>query len=152
MTGPHHSFFVVRSAELAPADYLRLVGVPGDVEVPDDVLCYLGDTLAWIPAHNPALDAPCVGLCMHGPTVIRAEGARVAAAIFAAWERLLALGPDRLDLTGPYGAPHGDSRRGAYQRLHLERGVVCALLGGLARRAEEVATGGGHLYLLHLGI
>ncbi len=152
MAGLNHSFFLVRTAEFSPTKYSHFTALPGEIELHDDFLRYLGDSLRWIPAHNPARNEPCMGLCMYGPTVLHAEGARVAAAIFSAWARLFALGPRELDLTGDYGWIHEAPSTGAYARLRLDREALCSRLNGLAGWAEQVAAGEGRLYLLHCGI
>ncbi|MDI1446051.1 hypothetical protein [Polyangium sp. 6x1] len=152
MAGLNHSFFLVRASEFAPAEFDHFVTLPGEIELHDDLLRYMGDTLAWIPTHNPARDEPCMGLCMYGPTLIHVEGARVAAAVFSTWARLFALGPSDLDLTGGYAWVGADPSTGDYERLHIGRDVLCSRLNGLALRAEQVASGEGRLYLLHFGV
>jgi hypothetical protein len=56
MAGLNHSFFLVRTDEFPPTAFGHFVPLHGEVEIHDDLLRYMGDTLAWIPAHNPALD------------------------------------------------------------------------------------------------
>jgi len=152
MAGLNHSFFLVRASEFAPVEYDHFVTLPGEVALHDDLLRYMIDTLTWIPAHNPARDEPCRGLSMYGATIIHAEGARVAAAVFSMWAKLFALGPNDLDLTGGYAWVGADPSAGEYERLHMERDVVCSRLNDLALRAEQVASGEGRFYLLHHGI
>lgn len=152
MAGLNHDFFLVRSAEFAPRDFGHFTTLPGEVQLHDDILRYLGDSLAWIPTHNPARDEPGMGLCMYGPTVIFAEGARVAAAVFSTWARLFSFGPRSLDLTGAYGWQGDDPSSGHYERIRVERDVLCERLGHLVRLTEQVAAGTGELYLLHYGI
>jgi hypothetical protein len=152
MAGLNYAFFLVRTSEHAPRDYGHFTPLPGEVELHDDLLHYMGDSLRWIPTHNPALDEPCTGLCMYGPTVIFAEGARVAAAVFSTWARLFALGPSVLDLTGPYTWTGDDPANGAFERIRVERDDLCGRLSDLAGWAQQVAEGSGDLYLLHYGI
>lgn len=152
MSGLNHAFFLVRASERSPAQYRHFLALPGEVELHDDILHYMYDTLQWIPTHNPARDEPHRGLCMYGPTVIHAEGAAIAAAVFSAWGRLFALGPEELDLTGAGAGVGSDPGARERPRLRLERDVVCSLLADLARRSEQVASGEGQFYLLHLGV
>jgi hypothetical protein len=152
MAGLNHSFFLVRTDEFLPMAFGHFVPLPGEVEIHDDLLRYMGDTLAWIPAHNPARGEPCIGLCMYGPTTIHSEGARVAMTVFSAWANLFSLGPRDLDLTGAYGWAGDDPSAGEYERLRLDRDVMCAHLRALAQYSEKVWLGNGELYLLHIGI
>lgn len=152
MAGLNHDFFLVRTADFPPARYRHFLTLPGEIEIHDDLLHYMGDTLAWIPSHNPARGEPCTGLCMYGPTSIHAEGARVAMAVFSAWANLFALGPEELDLTGPYVWKGDDPSTGEHARLLIARDDLCARLNRLARYSEQVSSSGGELYLLHIGI
>jgi hypothetical protein len=155
MSGLNHAFWLVRTADHPPAQYRHFVRLPGEVEIHDDLLRYMGDTLHWIPAHNPARRGePCLGLCMWGVTSIHPDGARAAGKVFSSWATLFALGPKELDLTGSYAWIVGDDpRAGAYERLVVDRGDVgCSRLNRLAGLCEQVSSGGEDLYLLHCGI
>ena len=151
MAGLQHSFFLVRRTEFSPVDHLRFAALPGDIELHDDVIRYMDDTLRWLPAYNPARRQDCEGLCLYGSTVVWAHGARVAAQIFSAWERLFSLGPAELELTGAY-AWEEDPEAGRYEKLRFERDELCARLRALVTLCETVVREEGEFFLLHSGI
>jgi hypothetical protein len=92
MAGLNHAFFLVRRSEFSPADHARFIALPGDVELHDDLLRYLGDTLRWLPAYNPARDEECAGLCMYGNTIYSTRGSELCGytGFFLAFFALLA--------------------------------------------------------------
>src|SRR3712207_6567195 len=103
MAGLNHEFLLVSRKEHEYSEYMNFINDPSAIEIHDDLLGYIADTLKWIPTYNPAKSEKCAGLCWYGPTVIQSEGARIAAQIFRAWAELLSCGPRELQLTGSWG-------------------------------------------------
>jgi hypothetical protein len=141
----------------------RFLHAPRSVQLHDDLVRYMADTLAWVPTFNPARREPHKGLCMWGPTTIEAEGAAIAGRVFRAWADLFALGPPVLVLTGNFSwvaegeAPHSEAEQvtpleGGYDRLEFDREVVVGVLRRLAEDCERVRLAGGRLYLFHHGV
>jgi hypothetical protein len=140
----------------------RFINDPRAIHLHDDLVRYMGDTLAWVPAYNPARQEPHRGLCMWGPTLIDATGAGVAEHVFRAWGELFAAGPPILTLTGnfswaaegerPPGAGRATQPEGGYDCLEFDRDEVVRTLRLLAHYAERVRSSGGRLYLLHQGV
>jgi hypothetical protein len=135
---------------------------PRAVHLHDDLVRYMGDTLARVPTVNPARREPHRGLCMWGPTLIEAEGAAVAERVFGLWAELFAVGPPVLALTGSCSWPASDDDppagervtqlEGGYDRLQFDRDEVVGVLRQVAAWCGRVRSGGGKLYLCHLGV
>jgi hypothetical protein len=153
MSGLNHDFLLVSRKEHEYSEYLDFINDPNALQIHDDVLGYMADTLKWIPSYNPAKAERCSGLCWYGPTVIKSEGARIAARIFHAWAELFSYGPKRLQLTGAWGVEEGRPfAEGDYKKIRVDRDVIVRKLKRLAAFAEEVAASNDELYILHLGI
>src|SRR5262249_17099501 len=55
------------------------------IHLHDDLVRYMGDTLAWVPTYNPVRQERHHGLCMWGSTIIDVTGAGAAEQVFRAW-------------------------------------------------------------------
>ncbi|WP_425618510.1 hypothetical protein NA78x_002217 [Anatilimnocola sp. NA78] len=138
------------------------------IQLHDDLVRYLGDTLAWIPTFNPSTQQSQRGLNMWGITVIERAGADCAERVFRTWAQLLACGPSVLQLTGCYGwgqqiadpvsaeipQRNFDSQQleGGYDALEFDRQAVVSTLQQLADYAALVRDSNGRLYLYHCGV
>jgi hypothetical protein len=132
---------------------MNFINAPSAIQINDDLLGYMADTLKWIPTYNPAKAEKSEGLCWCGPTVIKSEGAKVTARIFRAWAELLSCGPKRLRLTGSWGVKEGNPvAEGEYEKIKLDRDEAVIMITALATLADRVAESKDELYILHLGI
>lgn len=149
----NHQFYLVRKAEHDYTDYAALIHAPGGVELHDDLIDYMWDTLLWIPTILAASAERFHGLNRWGPTVIDDQGAPVARNVFGAWANLFACGPEKLQLRGP-ALISGDAGAGdgGYETLCLERDELVRALRSLESYAGDVIAAEGALYILHLGI
>lgn len=152
------------------------VNHPDAVRIHDDVLAPLLATIEFIPTYNPSRHERQHGLNRHGLTLIRSDGAAVAARVFGAWGELYAVAPPQFTLVGasfsapeepeegddgdwpPYdigvGVAHWhvvDERGDGYMRLVIDRDPLVAILRRLAEWSTRVAAD-GRLSLLHGGI
>src|SRR5262245_12653767 len=109
MSGLTHTFFLVNTDEFNYCRHSSFINNPHGVMVHDELLHYVLDTLKWIPAYNPNKRESCRGLCMDGETVIKSNGAIIAAGIFRAWADLFAIGPEFLKLRGLWTQKEGES-------------------------------------------
>jgi hypothetical protein len=160
--GLNHDFLLLDRDRDGEWELLRFIHDPRAIHLHDDFVRCIQDTLAWIPTTNPARGEPHRGLCMWGPTLIEAEGARVAERVFGGWAELLAAGPPRLVLTGEFSwaaeddaPPTGDrvtQLEGRYERLEFDRDEVIDVLRQLARWCAQVHSGAGKIYLYHGGV
>jgi len=126
---------------------------PSTVELHDDLVVYLWDSLDWIQTSNPSNPAEWrgFGLNMHGPTVIRLDQAAKLASVLRGWASLFAMGPQELRLKGPFTWVHGESiDRGNYEYFCVSRAAVVELLARVASLADQAAD--GTKYLLHRGV
>lgn len=153
VAGLFHDFLLLSLTEHPFTGYSKLINDPCAVQLHDDLIGYLIDSLNWIPSYNPAKQEPTAGLCRWGPTIIHIEGAVTARRIFTAWADLLSAGPPMLHLTGAWSYLGAEpSSEGAYEWLEFDRGEVVERLRLLAHYADKVAVSGHDLYILHLGV
>ena len=130
MAGLNHDFLLLSAREHRYTDYMKWINNPNAIQIHDDVMRYMGDSLNWITCYNPA---PKMmrhhGLNFYGPTVIKSDGAVEAEAVFNTWAALLSTWPMSYKLTG----------------------VVASLIM-VAEYSKSVANSNDELFILHLGI
>lgn len=146
MSGLYHDFFLVSRKEHEFSDYMFFINSPDSLKIHDDLIRYMLDSMNWLSTYNPAKSEDHKGLCLYGPTIIRTEGAGIAAKVFRSYADLFSNGPMKLLLTGPWGA------EGGYQQIEFERDVVVGELRQLAADLDRVAGSNDEMYVLHLGI
>jgi hypothetical protein len=125
-------------------------GVTDYIEVDDDLIQYVMDSLNWIPSYNPSKTESGFGLNYYGITLIRQDGALVAKNIFNSWADLFSHGPDVLELRGSFSWEDDNLESGSYETLKFARNDLVGIFRKLALYAEEVLI--GELNLLHLGL
>ncbi len=147
-----HKFGII-SGLIPPALKLVRANMEMAVELHDNLLHYMGDSLAWIPSLNPSRNTEQTGLDYWGITIIGRPGARIACNVFTSWANLFSLSPPVLKLTGFYQLGSNDtSEGGAYERLQFSRDETVTVLRAIASMCQRVADGDGSEHVLHLGI
>lgn len=130
MAGLNHDFMLLSAREHRYTDYMKWINNPNAIQIHDDVMQYMEDSLNWITCYNPAQKMMAHrGLNFYGPTVIKSDGAVDAEGVFTIWAILLLTGPMSYKLTG----------------------VVASLIT-VAKYSNSVANSNGELFILHLGI
>jgi hypothetical protein len=153
MAGLNHDFFLLSKTEYPFASYMRFINDPRAVQLHDDLVGYMYDTLEWIPSFNAAKGEPSTGLCRWGPTVIRTDGAFQAVQIFFSWADLFSVSPKLLRLTGGWSWTEGQPDSGGKdERLEFDRQETVGTLRRLAVHAKRAAAVDSDFYILHLGI
>ncbi len=163
MSGLNHDFWLVSGKENLNYSWKSYLHKPNAIQIHDDILRYMGDTLKWIPTYNPAKRQPFKGLCTYGVTVINEEGAEAAEKIFLLWAELFSCGPKVLKLTGSYSwqlenDPIKDGydiivpNSGGYEKLMINRNLLVDNLRMLASYAHKIRNSDGGYYILHSGI
>ncbi|MEC4987985.1 MAG: hypothetical protein SAJ37_04480 [Oscillatoria sp. PMC 1068.18] len=149
----NHTFFLVKQSE---TDFRKYLTAKSDINLHDDLLRYMIDTLYWIPSANFSgwKKKPSQGLSMWGSTIIEGEGLNILFKIMNAWINLFSCSPPKLKLTGPW-TEHLDDEgnvegEGYYSTLELDRDEIIKNLEKLADYAQK-ASNEGH-YILHIGI
>jgi hypothetical protein len=142
--GPYHDFLVVDEAAVPRMSYFRAIGSGSAMQVADDLVRYLGDSLLWVQTYNPAKRETSLGLNYYGPTVVEPNELRQFARIVDAWAQLFRQAPDQFSVRGWWSPTESD-----YERLTFSRDHVVEVLERVASLAERVTTG---KYLLHVGI
>ena len=148
----NHDFLLLSKAEQPYGDYLQWLNHPTAIQVPDDLLAYLSDTLKWVVCYNPGNKmTKHIGLNWYGPSVIKQDGAMLLKQIFENWASLFANSPDSLHLTGNFRWNDGQTN-GQYERLVFNRDDSIKTFRTLAGYAKQVANSQDDLYILHLGL
>jgi hypothetical protein len=121
---------------------MNLINNINAIQIHDDLLGYMSDTLQWIPTYNPAKSEKCMGLCWYGSTVIKSEGAKIAGQIFRPWAELFSCGSKVLQLTGSWGVEWEEGSpvsEGEYERINVGRDEIVNKMKVLADLADQVA-------------
>ncbi len=149
----YHKFFLLNRSE---NNYDKYLGIKSDVNIHDDLIRRMIDTLYWIPTENllNSERIPFEGFDTQGMTIIKDEGAKILFHIISAWIDLFSFSPKKLKLSGPWtpyyneeGKPEDD---GYYRTLEFDRDQVITNLKALANYAQEASK--GDYFILHIGI
>ena len=119
------------------------------VELHDNLVHYVADSLPWFTAYNPSTRKAQKGLNFWGVTVIRQRGAESAANVFEGWAALFENSPSTLRLTGLYCRV--DDKEG-YEPLKYDRGSTVKAFRKLSQMCRKAYQSRGRLYVLHFGI
>lgn len=136
------------------SDYRELKCLMKDkVELHDDVVQYIADSMKWIRWFDPSTQTDRQDLSYYGITVLLPTNATHAAQVFNAWADLLDLSPSKVRLSGA-NAWKGEltHESGHYQELSLSRDKLVSSLRALADGCTRIASSDGSEYLLHFGI
>lgn len=119
----HHKFYYFELSDNPSYDWAFYHGRAAEVSLPDSLIQYFSDSLAWIPSHNPALTMEDqMGLNFCGPTVLKSVGARNFHDILKAWSALFISAPPKILLTGEFMWVNGEKpEEGAYEKLTFDR-------------------------------
>jgi len=151
-----HQFYLLEEGDYDYMNYQQHLVFSTPVEIEDDLIMYLYDTLRWVPNDNNNLNKPpevsFYGLDLEGRTIIGKRGARMFRDILLSWANLFSLGPDSLTLTGRFELSYGKDniQTGNYQKVHLMRDETVNLLRILADWAARVVD--ENVVILHLGL
>lgn len=122
------------------------------VDIPDELIRYIIDSLEWIPSKNPSksMTKEEKGLNYYGVTFFDQASAEIMKGILISWHSLFSNSPDKLVLTGDYELSFNKKVRGEYERLVFSRAEVLKLLKKLICMVTKLKE--GNFYLYHLGI
>jgi hypothetical protein len=122
------------------------------VEIHDDIILYISDTLKWIPSKNPALRGTPrgAGINYHGVTLFDEESAIILGNVFNSWKHLFENSPEVLKLTGKYMTNVDLVDSGHYEKLFLNRNEVLKQFDKIISFANILSK--GSFYLFHCGI
>ncbi len=154
MSGLNHDFLLLSTRKQRFTDYMKWINHQDAIQIHDDLMNYMQDTMGWITCYNPASKmTKHKGLNFYGPTVIKKDGAVKAEKLFTSWADLFATGPKRIKLTGgwTYTVKKG-MEAGSYEINKFDRDEVVAALRALAKNFKSVANSNDDLFILHLGM
>lgn len=155
--GQDHEFFLLSNDEYEEMGcdgyYSPAKDLSNCLSIHDDIIQYIGDTLAWIPSINPCNSyKKGFGLNNYGITLFDKEGAEVILKLAKAWADLFSIGPNILKLTGNYSCikiKSGIPER-KYNLLEVDRDELVENFRKLRLFSEKVIS--GDYLILHLGI
>ena len=154
MAGLNHDFLLLSSREHVYTDFMKWINSPLAVQIHNDVMEYIQDTLNWVTCYTPSKNMmKRKGLNFYGPTIIKSDGAIVAGKIFTAWAELLSNGPMEIKLTGAYSWIEGESKGTShYSAIKADRDEIIEGFKKLAGFSKQVIDSNDELFILHLGI
>lgn len=150
-----HEFFLVPNSvsyqELIRGSEINPV-IIDSINVPDDLIQYIADSLNWIPCKNPAISMTKeeTGINYYGVTLFDQTSVATMKSIFMAWHSLFSNSPEKMELTGEFVVSSKRNILGEYDHLIFSKDDVLELLErmlSLIARLEEE-----DLFLYHLGI
>lgn len=116
------------------------------VEVHDDIIQYIFDSLRWIPNSGGSSRDSEYGLYYHGYTNIESNGAAIMRRVFSAWADLFSNAPDQFTIKGTYSIDEDK-----FIRITVDRENVVKVLRKVSNFAELVEKD-NNLYIMHCGI
>ena len=163
MGGLNHDFLLLSVKENPSYSWETYFNRDEAINIHDDILMYMADTIKWIPSYNPAKKCPHKGLCWYGPTIIKQEGAAMAQKVFSLWADLFLCGPEILKLTGSFSwrldndpVKDGYERivpnSSGYEKIIIDRNKLIEKLKILSSFAQQIQDSNGQYYILHMGI
>ena len=150
-----HEFFLVPNT----VSYQELMGsneknpdILDSIDLSDDLIQYIADSLNWIPCKNPAISMTreVKGINYYGVTLFDQTSAATMKSIFTAWHSLFSNSPEKLELTGEFVVSSKKNILGEYECLIFIRDDVLELLERLLSMIDRLKE--ENLYLYHLGI
>lgn len=147
-----HEFVLIERKKIDEPSYYLFTEGMDQVEIHDDLILYIMDSLRWIPTSNAAIrSAPLdFGLYVHGVTLIQNEGARLLRDICLGWAALFSHAPEEIVLTGLYTEVEGTE--GFYEKITVSKESIIQDLTSLATLADQAASQSEHYCILHKGI
>lgn len=163
-----HDFHLVSQEDMAQNECMRRIVVPGgmntyecfryinasgSIQLHDDFIFYIHDTLEWIPTINPDGNEKQNGLNHYGITIIDYSGAAIAKSIFSSWAKLFSTGPETITLTGGWECEYGKPmEEGKYSKVQIDRNEMVTTLNALVDYTDNIMETNGQYYILNLGI
>ncbi|AQU78888.1 MULTISPECIES: hypothetical protein [Planococcus] len=150
-----HEFFLVPNTVAYP-ELMKCneqnIDIIDSIDIPDDLIQYIADSLNWIPCKNPAISMTKenIGINYYGVTLFDQTSAATMKSIFTAWLSLFTNSLEKLELTGEFVHSSNKKVLGGRERLVFCRNDVLELLKRLLSMIERLEE--ENLYLYHLGI
>ncbi len=158
--GLHHNFFLVETDNYFPdkSRKNRLIDLDEIwenykcVNMHDDHLRYLSDTLIWIPTYNSWKNRDELGIYFYSTTIIKKNGAIIAKKIFENWANLFLNGTENFELTGSYCSNSENHEKGYYNKIKINRDEFVEKLNTLSYYCDEVIKSNDKKSIWHFGI
>ncbi|MDM5155808.1 coproporphyrinogen III oxidase [Bacillus sp. DX1.1] len=130
--------------------YKKDAAVEDCVILSDEIVLYLLDFLNWLPTYIPAKREKGFGIHYYGITKFEKEGAEKAIDLYQSLISIFSLAPEKIELTGSFQWTSDCNTDGEYEKIFLNRDILCAELESLVKLCYKVKEGEG--YLLHFGV
>lgn len=122
------------------------------LEVPDDFIQYILDSLQWIPSRNPAKRKLIeqTGLNYYGITLFTGDSAVKMENILSSWHHLFSNAPEAVELTGSFHLSSEKSESAELERMVFDKMELLSWLEELIHMTKRMKE--ENLYLYHLGV
>jgi hypothetical protein len=122
------------------------------VEIDDDLIQYIFDSLEWIPSKNPAIpgNPNGQGLNYHGVTLLDQNSSITLERVFSSWRNLFINAPTKIELTGQFVYEENEEILGEYEKLVFNRDEVIKRFEKIISMSLQLAE--GECYVYHCGI
>ena len=122
------------------------------IEIPDDIILYIFDSLNWVPTLNPETNNDSHGLNYYGVTLIEKDGAILLKRILESWISLFINGPSVFKLRGKFIWVEENKDDGYWQRenIEFERDYVIRILKKLKDFSCRLEN--DNVFIMHYGI
>jgi len=152
--GPNHKFFCLRKGEKRYEKFTEFYRATPDVEIHDDLIRYIYDTLLWVPCTHLSgrKKKMTYGLMLYGDTIIKQEGAEIFGHVIESWAHLFSKAPSKFELKGGVMVQRDGIVREPieFYKIEIERDVGEESAISLGNYAKEAAA--GDYFILNLGI
>jgi hypothetical protein len=152
--GPNHKFFCLKKGEKRYENFTDFYHAAPDVEIHDDLIRYIDDTLFWVPCTHLSgcKQKMTYGLMLYGNTIIKQEGAEIFGHVIESWSHLFSKAPSKFELKGGVMVQSDGIVREPieFYKIEIERDEVVENLRTLANYAKQSAA--GDYFILHIGI
>ncbi|MBE1557135.1 hypothetical protein [Sporosarcina limicola] len=122
------------------------------IEIHDDLIQYIYDSLEWIHSKNPGLRGTTngQGINYHGVTLFDKQSSVDLLNIFSSWRDLIKNAPATFELTGKFFYDEEGKIGREHEKLVFNRDEVIKLFEKMILMSRQLDE--GNLYLYHCGI
>lgn len=148
--GLNHDFWLIEKNDFEFKDYREYLQTKPQVQIHDDLMMYMNDTLLWIPCIHISgrKKKHTKGLALYGISLISEEGAGTFAGVMDSWADLFSKAPEKFNLTGVITFKSGDDYN--YRSFEVDRDILVPKLRILAEHTQKFTN--QDFLILHGGI
>lgn len=145
----HQNLDIIKNKENLDISKLEFIEI---VELENDLMLYLTDSLNWLLKRNPMFTdlRKGQGISYWGLTLYAKEASKHINNIFTSWANLFESSPNPIELTGLFSFEHNEDKIGGYDKIKLNKTTTINSLRKLAGFGEIIEDGNHYIY--HIGV